>query len=101
MSNATEARVRKVLILLSSLALLLSLAVPASAAEPPGRGNSDDHAGQSDNLPGKLAQKQLKLKEKALDMVLKGQAKPKGPNKVVEVPRASSSSWRWKALTRS
>jgi immune inhibitor A len=69
------------------LALLASLAGSAAAADPRGRGASDDHAGQGDNLPGKLAQKQLKLKEKALQMVLKGDAKPKGPNKVVEVAK--------------
>ena len=87
MSNATEAHVRKVLILLSSVALLLSLAAPASAAGPEGRGNGDDHAGQSDNLPGKLAQKQLKLKQQALDKVLNGEVKPLGKNKVVEVAK--------------
>ena len=78
---------RKVLILLSSVALVVTLAVPVSAAPPSGRGNGHDNAGKSDNLPGKLAQRQLKLKQKALDMVLKGEAKPKGPNKVVEVAK--------------
>jgi immune inhibitor A len=81
-----EDRVRKPLILLSSIALLLTLAAPASAVQPNGRGN-DEHAGKSDNLPGRLAQKQLKLKKAALDKVLKGEAKPKGPNKVVEVAK--------------
>ena len=76
---------RKVLILLSSVALVVTLAVPVSAAPP--RGNGHDNAGKGDNLPGKLAQRQLKLKQKALDMVLKGEAKPKGPNKVVEVAK--------------
>jgi immune inhibitor A len=86
-SNQPEDGVRKPLILLSSIALLLTLAVPASAVQPNGRGNNDEHAGKSDNLPGKLAQKQLKLKQTALDKVLKGEAKPKGPNKVVEVAK--------------
>ena len=78
---------RKVLILLSSVALVVTLAVPVSAAPPSGRGDGHDNAGKGDNLPGELAQRQLKLKQKALDMVLKGEAKPKGPNKVVEVAK--------------
>ena len=41
----------------------------AAAADPRGRGASDDHAGRGDNLPGKLAQKQLKLKQKAIEHI--------------------------------
>ena len=67
------------------LALLASLTGSAAAADPRGRGASDDHAGRSDNLPGKLAQKQAQLKAKAQAMVLKGEAKAVGKNQVVKV----------------
>jgi immune inhibitor A len=69
------------------LALLASLAGSAAAADPRSRGASDDHAGRGDNLPGKLAQKQLQLKQKAIEKVLAGKATPQGPNKVVEVAK--------------
>jgi immune inhibitor A len=77
--------VRKLLTILSSAALLLSLAAPVAAT--PGNDRSGDKGFKGDNLPGKLAQKQVALKNKALGMVLKGQVKPKGENQVVEVAK--------------
>jgi immune inhibitor A len=75
--------VRKLLTILSSLALLLSLTAGTVSASP----DQAKRLSKSDNLPGKLAQKQQVLKQKALDMVLKGQATPQGSNQVVEVAK--------------
>ena len=78
---------RKVLIVLSSVALLFSLTVPAMAAKP-NRGNSDDaRAQKSDHLPNGRAKKQAALKARAQEMVLKGEARAVGKNKVVEVAK--------------
>ena len=75
---------RKLISVLATLSLLFALA--ASPAVAKSNGKADQHA-RKDNFPGKLAEKQTKLKEKALDMVLKGQAKPKGANQVVKVAK--------------
>ena len=64
---------RKLIVILSSLALLLSLTSTAFAADPTAKGGKDNtHKG--DNLPGPRATKQAALKEKAREMVFKGQA---------------------------
>ena len=76
-------RIKRLVVLLTAIALLLSFAAPVSAASP--KGKADAKAHKSDNLPGALAKKQSALKEKARDMVLKGQATPKGANQVVKV----------------
>jgi immune inhibitor A len=81
-----EARVRKLITILSSLALLFSLTANGAAAAS-GRSQADAHAARGDNFPGKLAQKQSALKAQAQEMVLKGQAKAQGPNQVVEVAK--------------
>jgi immune inhibitor A len=73
---------RKLITVLSSMALHLSIAGIALAAQPATKGN--DHA-RGDNFPGKLARKQIGLRQQGLDMVLKGQAKATGANQVVEV----------------
>jgi immune inhibitor A len=80
--------VRKVLIALGSVALLVSAVAPAMAVSPDGRGNSDAaHAAKGDHLPNGRAKKQAALQAKAREMVLKGEAKAVGKNKVVEVAK--------------
>ena len=53
-------------------------------------------------FPSPLAKKQDALKQKAREMVFKGQATAKGKNQVVKVAtRASTSSWPSRVRTRS
>jgi immune inhibitor A len=76
--------VRKLITIAATLSLAFSLvASPATARSQQGSEKGLGH----DNLPGALAKKQLALKEKALSMVLNGQAKPRGANQVVEVAK--------------
>ena len=77
---------RKLIVILSSLALLLSLTSTAFAADPTAKSGKDNtHKG--DNFPGVRATKQAALKEKARDMVLKGQATPTGKDQKVKVAK--------------
>jgi immune inhibitor A len=75
--------VRKLITIAAAMTLLLSMAAGSVSAAP----DQAKRLNKTDNLPGKLAQKQIKLKEKAQEMVLKGQAKASGPNQVVEVAK--------------
>jgi len=59
-------------------ALAVSAVSPVSA-----KGPSDAH--KSDYLPGRLAEDRAALRNQALELVLSGQATPKGKNKVVKV----------------
>jgi immune inhibitor A len=77
-------RLKRLMVALAAASLAAGLATPALAANP--RGKADNN-GKSDNIPGALAKKQDKLKTQARDMVLKGQATPKGANKVVQVAK--------------
>ncbi|HUQ44364.1 MAG TPA: immune inhibitor A domain-containing protein [Candidatus Limnocylindria bacterium] len=77
---------RKLITVLSSMALLLSLTGSAMAA-PAGGGARDGHAKKGDNLPSSLSTKQTALKQRAQELVLKGQAKAVGANKVVKVAK--------------
>ena len=74
---------RKLITIVSSVALLLSLTAGSVSAAP----DQAKRMNKSDNLPGKLAQRQAVLKQKAIDMVLKGQATPRGDNQVVKVAK--------------
>jgi immune inhibitor A len=76
--------VRKLLTIFAALALVMSLTTSAVSAKSNGKADKHTHG---DNFPGKLANKQAKLKEKALDMVLKGQVTAKGANQVVKVAK--------------
>jgi immune inhibitor A len=78
-------RIKKLAVLITAGAMALSLAAPVGAASPKGKADNAGHG--KDNLPGALAQKQAKLKEKAREMVWKGQAKAVGKNKVVKVAK--------------
>jgi immune inhibitor A len=74
------------LVVLSSIALLSALAIPAAAA-PPQRGGEDPaRAPISDNLPNPLAEKQSALKTQAQSAVLRGEARGVGDNQVVKLP---------------
>lgn len=73
---------RKLIIALAAMSLVLSSAGTALAG--PGKGPKHP---KSDHLPGVLAQRQAQLKEKALAMVLKGEAKARGDNLVVKVAK--------------
>ena len=72
---------RKLISVLATLALAFSLVASPAAAKSNGKADKN----KADNLPGKLAQKQAELKEKARDMVFRGEAKAVGPNQVVKV----------------
>jgi immune inhibitor A len=75
--------VRKLLTIFASVALLFSLTAGSVSAAP----DQAKRLNKGDNFPGKLAQKQAVLKQKAIDMVLAGKAQAKGANKVVEVAK--------------
>src|SRR3954468_252839 len=75
--------IKRIAVLMTAGAMALSLAAPVSAVSPNGKADGKGHG--KDNLPGKLAQKQSALKQKALEKVAKGQAKATGKNKVVKV----------------
>jgi immune inhibitor A len=76
---------KKLLALITSLSLLLTVAGTA-AAKTPTRGG-EHRAPKADNLSHPLGEKQTALKQKAQEMVLNGEASPKGDNKVVKVAK--------------
>jgi immune inhibitor A len=76
---------KKLLALVTSLSLLLTVAGTAAAKTPTKEGVR--RAPISDNLPHPLAEKQAALKQTAQAMVLNGEATPKGDNKVVKVAK--------------
>ena len=78
-----EASVRKLITIATAMTLLLSLTAGSVSAAP----DQAKRMNKQDNLPGKLAKKQIALKAKAQEMVLKGQATAKGPNKVVKLAK--------------
>jgi immune inhibitor A len=64
-----------------SVACLTAVAVtPAAAREP-----VQDRVNQKHNLPSPLSERQAGMKSTALEMVLQGQATPRGKNKVVKL----------------
>jgi immune inhibitor A len=73
---------KKLLALITSLTLLLSVAGTA-AAKTPELPNTQSR--NTDNLKNPLAEKQAALKATAREKVAKGEATPKGDNKVVKV----------------
>jgi immune inhibitor A len=77
---------RKLLSVLSSAALLLSLTGSALAAAPArdAGGNAAD-APKVDNLPSPMATKQNALKQAALEKVMSGEAQAVGKDKVVKL----------------
>jgi immune inhibitor A len=78
-----EERVRKLLTVLSSLALLLSLTAGTVSAAP----DQAKRLNKGDNLHSPLADKQSALKDKAREKVVKGQATARGDNMVVKVAK--------------
>jgi immune inhibitor A len=75
---------------LFAIVLVLGMMVSSAFAAPtnaPAPKKEKDNQGQSDDLASPLAEKQRALRQKALEKVLKGQATPKGKNKVVEVAK--------------
>jgi len=76
---------KKLAVALAAASLVVGLAAPVNAASP--HGKADSHGNKSDNIPTAPAQKQAALKEKAREMVLKGQAKATGKNQVVKVAK--------------
>ena len=85
--------------LLIAASLALSLSGTSLAAEP--KGNADNRAQKTDNLPGKLAKKQEALRQIAREKVLNGEAKRSARTRSSSSPRASSSSLPSRARIRS
>ncbi|MEO8207486.1 MAG: hypothetical protein ABI598_00515, partial [Chloroflexota bacterium] len=77
---------RKLFTLLSSAALLFSMAGTALAAAPASNGaaRGAQDAPKVDNLTSPMAEKQGALKQAALEKVMSGTAKATGKNKVVK-----------------
>ncbi len=73
---------KKLLALVTSLSLLLTVVGTAAAKAPTSSANS---APKSDNLPNPLAEKQAALRATGQEKVAKGQATAKGDNKVVKI----------------
>ncbi len=71
---------RLVIIALTVSALAAGAAIPVSA-----KGPDTGDALKSDNIPTPLTEKQTELKQAAQELVLSGQATPKGKNKVVKL----------------
>ena len=76
---------RKLITLVSSMVLLLSLTAGSVSAAPASGAAEARGKSKSDNLPGKLAKEQVELRQRAMELVLKGKAQAHGPNKVVKV----------------
>ena len=72
--------------LLLALALAMGL-ISSTMAAPLAIKGDKDNQGKSDDLKHPLSEKQRAKRQKALDMVLKGQATPQGKNKVVQVAK--------------
>jgi immune inhibitor A len=64
--------------------VLVLTTAPVALAKPH---DEAPNKGMSDNLPDRLSKKQVDLRKKGLEKVLKGQAVGKGNNKVVEVAK--------------
>ena len=79
---------RKLIALLSILALLMSLGTSAALARKPKAQAQHDPARApfTDSLPNPLAEKQVALKTSAQEAVLRGEARARGDNKVVKLP---------------
>ncbi len=79
---------RKLITIAGSLALLFSLTSTALAAPVAGdRGASDAHKKRGDSIASSLSKKQGAMKQRAQEMVLNGEARAKGDNKVVKVAK--------------
>lgn len=80
---------RKLIVLLSILALLMSLGASAAVARKPS-GAPAQRADRSDSFDHPLGVKQADLKESAMEMVAKGERRARGDNKVVNVAPGQS-----------
>ena len=76
-------KLHRLLAILTSLALLASLAGTAAAETPTGA----DRGHQTDNIESPLSEKQSALKQAAFEAVLSGEVTPRGDNKVVKVAK--------------
>lgn len=72
---------RKLLAIVTSTALLLSMVGPVSAVGPKVR----EKGHNTDNIPSSLSERQAQLKQAAQEAVLSGTAKAQGANQVVKV----------------
>ncbi len=70
---------------LTAATLVMSLAGSATAAQP--KVSGADRAPVSDNLSDAMAEKQAAERQRGLEKVLKGDAKPVGKNKVVKLAK--------------
>ncbi|HEU5090300.1 MAG TPA: hypothetical protein VFT99_22755, partial [Roseiflexaceae bacterium] len=71
-----------------ALALVMALgAIGSGAAAPSAAKGENENHGKSDSLKHPLGASQQSARQKAQEMVLKGQATPQGKNKVVKVPK--------------
>jgi immune inhibitor A len=77
---------KKLLALVTSLSLLLTVAGTA-AAKTPTKGGDANAAAKADNLSHPLGEKQAALKQKDQAMVIPGEATPKCDDKVVKVAK--------------
>lgn len=89
MQRTGDTNLRKLFALLTSLALVLTVATPAFANDPAAAPPEEDSgaAPLSDNLPNPLAEKQRALRTAAQAAVLNGEVTPLGDNKVVNVAK--------------
>jgi immune inhibitor A len=76
---------KRALPLVVGVALVVALPSTANAAPPPE--DPDAGAARAHDLPNPLADKQRELREQALEEVLRGDATPRGDNRVVEVAK--------------
>jgi immune inhibitor A len=88
--TSVEASVRKLITILSSVALLFSLTAGAVSAHPSEGKEARKEAAQAskgDNRLSKLGRQQQRLKQRAQELVLQGKVQPVGDNQVVKVAK--------------
>ena len=78
-------KIKRIFAAIAAALLVASLNGTAIAATP--KASGPDAAPKTDNLKNPKAEKQAALRQQAQEMVLKGQATPKGDNRVVKVAK--------------
>ncbi|HEY0733286.1 MAG TPA: immune inhibitor A domain-containing protein [Herpetosiphonaceae bacterium] len=78
---------KKVLALLFTFAIAVSLLTPVASAAPAAVEAVEQAERHGDDLPDALNDEQRELRQQGLEKVLKGQAQARGNNKVVEVAK--------------
>ena len=88
---------RRLLVVITSMTLVMSLAGTATAAKP----KTETPDVKSDYMSSPQADKQIALRQKGLEKLLEGKVTPRGDNKVVRVAKGQYVELARRARTRS